>query len=192
MQFPFGRGAGAARRGRTMRRAALAAAGLLALGACSPTFNWRALRIPDTPLSALMPCKPQSAERTLPLVGVPTVMHMLSCEAGGHTFALAWAGLDDASKVPDALEGWRAGALAAIKVANAPAGTDSDTNWVPLLPGIPELRGVQAEGTGPSGQPVRMHGVYFARDAQVFQAAVYGQTLSDEALSMFFEGLKLP
>ncbi len=164
---------------------------LLALGACSPTFNWRELRPQGTPLLALMPCKPEAAERTLPLDGVPTAMHMHSCEAGGHTFAVAWAQVSDASRVPAALAGWRAGALAALHV-DAALAADARTQWPVVVPGAKVQHGVQAEGTGPGGQHAHMRAAFFSSGPQVFQAAVYGTRLSDDVLATFFEGLRLP
>lgn len=163
---------------------------LLALGACSPTFNWRELRPQGTPLLALMPCKPEAAERTLPLDGIPTVMHMHSCEAGGQTFAVAWAEVGDESRVPAALAGWRAGALAALRV-DATMAADARTQWPAAVPGAQVQQGAQAAGLGPDGQRTHMRGAYFSQGRQVFQAAVYGARLSDEALVTFFEGLKL-
>ena len=62
---------------------------LLALSACSPTFNWRELRLEGAPLQALMPCKPETAQRSVPLMGKPTALHLLACAIGGVQFAIA-------------------------------------------------------------------------------------------------------
>jgi len=179
-------------------RSARALAGLLlvvtaglALGACSPTFNWRDLRPTGTPLQALMPCKPELAERTLPLAGVPTVMHMHSCEAGGQTFAVAWADVADATGVAEILAGWRAGSLAAIRVDPVTA-AKADTDWTVTVRGAQLLLGLQATGLNPQGKTVQMRAAYFSKGTQVFQAAVYGPMLPDEVLTTFFEGLRLP
>ena len=43
----------------------------------------------------------------------------------------------------------------------------------------------------PQGRPVQSRAVYFAKGTQVFQAAVYGPRLPDEALDAFFAGLQL-
>lgn len=164
---------------------------LLALIACNPTFNWRELRLAGTPLQALMPCKPETAERSVPLGGAPTVLHMQSCKAGGLTFAVAWAELPDAAAAPATLADWQRASLAAIRVDPA-LQPDAAHRWAAAVAGSTLAQGVTAQGTDPLGQPVQTRAVYFARGAQVFQAAIYGPALSDEVSTTFFDGLKLP
>ncbi|MFN7122871.1 MAG: hypothetical protein ACK4NM_12660 [Hydrogenophaga sp.] len=163
---------------------------LLALAGCYPTFNWRELRPEGTPLQALLPCKPETAERTVPLGGAPTVLHMHSCKTGDLTFALAWANATDAAATPALLNEWQRASLAAIRVDPARQ-TDPAHHWAATVAGASSVQGVIAQGTDPQGQPVQARAVYFARDAQVFQAAIYGAA-SDEVRTTFFEGLKLP
>lgn len=170
-------------------RAATLAALLLGASACSPTFNWRELRVDGTPLLALLPCKPESATRPVPLGGAsaaPTDLHMHSCETGGLRFAVAWADVGQAAQVAPALVAWRSASLQAIRVAPAAAG-----DWPVKLAGADPVQGVQVQGTDPQGQPVQTRALYFARGTQVFQAAVYGPRLPDEAVDAFFGGLQL-
>jgi len=170
------------------RAAGLAA--LLAVSACSPTFNWRELRLDGTPLQALLPCKPESATRAVPLDGTPTELHMHSCEAGGLRFAVAWADVGDVAQVPVALAAWRSASLQAIRVVPPPV-DDSSTQWGVTVAGAPAVQGVSAQGQDPQGQPVQTRAAYFAQGTQVYQAAVYGAKLSDEAVDGFFAGLRL-
>jgi hypothetical protein len=172
------------------RPGALAAMCLLALSACYPTFNWRELRPEGTPLQALLPCKPETAERTVPLGGVPTVLHMHSCKTSGLTFALAWANTVDAAAVPAVLSDWQRASLAAIRVDPA-LHTDPAHRWNAMVAGASQAQGITAQGTDPQGQPVQARVAYFARGTQVFQAAIYGAG-SDEVNTTFFDGLKLP
>ncbi len=170
-------------------RAVALAALLLSVSACSPTFNWRELRVDGTPLLALMPCKPESATRPVPLGGAgaaPTELHMHSCEAGGLRFAVAWADVGQPAQVAPALAAWRSASLQAIRVAPAAA-----CEWAVKLAGAGPVQGVTAQGIDPQGQPVQSRAVYFAQGTQVFQAAVYGPRLPDEALDAFFAGLQL-
>ena len=60
------------------------------------------------------------------------------------------------------------------------------------VPGAVQTLGVQASGRHPAGGAVQTRAVYFARGAQVFQAAVYGERLPPQALDAFFAGLRLP
>ncbi|QHE83827.1 hypothetical protein [Hydrogenophaga sp. BPS33] len=163
------------------------------LGACSPTFNWRELRLQGTPLQALMPCKVEIASRPVSLDGgTPVELHMHSCDAGGLTFALSWAELGDATRVPAALAGWRRASLSAIRVD--PARVDEPaTQWSAGVPGATQVMGLTALGTDPRGQPVQMRALHFVRESKMYQAAIYGPALKDaNVTSAFFEGLKLP
>ena len=62
---------------------------LLSLAACSPTFNWREVRPEGTRLNLLLPCKPDKAQKVVPLGGRATSLSMLGCDAGDATFAVA-------------------------------------------------------------------------------------------------------
>ena len=169
---------------------AAALAALLTLGACSPTFNWRELRLDGTPLLALMPCKPESAKRAVPLAGTPTELHMHSCEAGGLRFAVAWADVGNAAQVAPALAAWRSAGLQSLRAAPTPA-DDPATQWAVAVAGAPSVQGVKAQGQDPQGQPVQTRTAYFAQGSRVFQAAVYGAKLPEEAVEPFFAGLRL-
>lgn len=177
---------------RRLRSLGLALFAGLALSACSPTFNWRELRPEGTPLQALMPCKPESATRLVPLDGgAPTELHMHSCDTGGVTFAVAWAELGDAARVPAALAGWRRASLGAVRVDPARA-DDPASAWAAAVPGATQTLGLAAQGSDHQGRPVQVRAAHFARGTQVYQAAIYGPTLRDEVSSPFFDGLKLP
>lgn len=167
-------------------RAVFAAALLLWASACSPTFNWREWRVDGTPLLALLPCKAESASRPVPLGGAdaaPSELHMHSCEAGDLRFAVAWADVGQPAGVAAALAAWRQASLQAIRATG--------TDWPVTLPGADAVQGVQAQGRDAQGRAVQTRAVYFARGSQVFQAAIYGERLNDEALDAFFSGLSL-
>jgi hypothetical protein len=168
------------------------AAGVLVLGAsllggCSPTFNWRELRLEGAPLLALMPCKPDTASRSVPMLGQPTELHMHSCEAGGLTFALAWAKVGDAGSAAAALEQWQAASLASIHASPGAA-----SSWTLDLPKAEQIRGSKAQGTDHRGQPLQSQVAYFSQGSWVFQAAVYGSRLPEQATTPFFDGLIFP
>lgn len=163
----------------------------VALSACSPTFNWREARLEATPLQALMPCKPETAQRSVPLAGSPTELHLFACETGGLQFAIAWAEVAAPTQASQALAAWRSASLQAIGVRSLP-GDEASTAWVATVPGATQTLGVQASGQNPAGGAVQTRAVYFARGTQVYQAAVYGERLPAEALEAFFGGLRLP
>lgn len=163
------------------------AAVVLALSACSPAFNWRTVRPESSGLQALMPCKPDEARRDTPLGGAVTPLNMLSCEAGGATFALAWADLGQPERVPAALVQWRAASLISLKAA-----PEAARSWTQLVPGAERAEGIDVQGVRHDSSATRAQVLYFARGARVFQAAIYGSAVGPEEVSTFFEGLQLP
>ncbi|MES2511707.1 MAG: hypothetical protein V4625_17425 [Pseudomonadota bacterium] len=167
--------------------AVLAGSVLLALQACSPGLNWRDVRPDDTGLVLLLPCKPDKAQKTVPLGGAPTEMTMLGCDAGGATFAIASADIGDAGKAAEVLAQWQKLTLANMKAtAGAPV--------VPLkvvgAAAAPQAVLVKAQGQRADGQPVTGQGAYFARGSKVFQAVMYAAKPSAESSETFFSSLK--
>ncbi|QCB47375.1 hypothetical protein [Hydrogenophaga sp. PAMC20947] len=163
---------------------------LIGVAACSPTFNWRELRPEDTPLEALMPCKPESATRPVPLLGAPIQLHMYSCETGGLTFAIAWAELAEAGQVRAALSQWQTASLAAIQVK--PTDSERHENWAVKVAGAAEVQGVKAQGIDHLGQKLHSQMAYFWKDRKIYQAAIYGAKVDSTVSATFFDGLELP
>ena len=171
-------------------RCALLVATVFAAG-CSPAFNWREVRPDNTRLLALLPCKPDKAEKVVPLGGRPTPLAMVGCSTGGATFAVAVADIGDAGRAANVLSQWQALTLAnmkaaptseasPLKVPNA-AGTP-----VALFPVLLHGRGQQADG-----QPVEGWMAYFAQGSQLFQVVVYASKLPAGVADTFFASLKL-
>jgi hypothetical protein len=87
----------------------LIAVALLAISAaCTPAFNWRDVGFDSLPVTALLPCKPDRATRTLPIAGVPRAMVMAGCAAGGATFTVAVVTVDNASQIAQAEQALKA------------------------------------------------------------------------------------
>jgi hypothetical protein len=162
---------------------AAAAVGLLA--GCSPTFNWREVRPDQTRLALLLPCKPDKAEKVVPLGGRPTTLRLLGCDAGGATFAIAAADLGDAAQIANVLTQWQALTLTNMK-AGAPQATALAMKGAAPSPApvLVKAQGQRADGTAVSGQAV-----YFAQGTQVFQAVVYADKLAPEVAETYFASL---
>jgi hypothetical protein len=170
----------------TTRALALSAGALVA---CSPTFNWREMRPVGAPLLLLMPCKPEIATRSVPMLGQPTELHMHSCTTGGLTFALAWTRLGDADakRAFEAIGQWQVASLASIHAAPGAA-----SDWPLALPRADQVRGTKAQGSDHLGKPLQSQVVYFSQGPWVYQAAVYGVKLPEQTTTAFFDGLTLP
>ena len=178
----------------------------LLLAACNPVLNWRETRIKDTGLVTMLPCKPDEGARVVPLGGRDVSLHMVGCDAGGATFAVAYANLDKSSAPDAVLAQWRTATLAnmgAVASREVPlgappsamsSGMPSSTSSAPpramSSAGSTGLMLVTAQGRRKDGSAVAMQGAWFAKDAQVFHAVVYAERISPEVTEAFFSGLR--
>lgn len=169
------------------RMACVALLGAL-LGACSPSLNWRQVRPDGVDMTLLLPCKPDRANKTVPLGGRSTRLSMTGCEAGGAMYALAVADLDDASQAAPVLAQWQSLTLSHMR---ASASTQRPIP-VPGADAQPAPTLVSARGIHPDGQAVEGQALYFARGARVFQAVIYAPRIDPDAAETFLSSLKLP
>jgi len=143
----------------------LCAAVVGVLTACSPTLDWRVVPISGTGVQASLPCKPDRVQRSVELAGAPVDLQMSGCEAGGATFAVACAAVQDPAQTSAALTHWRAAVLASMQApAEGHAGAPQDTPFVP--PGalhIPASVRSVVQGRAPDGSSVIAQAVWFAR-----------------------------
>lgn len=176
-----------------VRRPVGLAGAVLVLAACNPTFNWREVRPDNTALSLLLPCKPDKAEKTVPLGGQPVALLMLGCDAGEVTFAVAVADIGDVSRAETVLAQWQALTLANMKAG--PAGTGPGASQVtPFRPagmagGAPALM-VKASGQRADGRAVAGQAAYFSRGSQLFQVVLYAGVIDAEVAETYFSSLK--
>ena len=152
------------------------------LAACSPTLNWREVRPEGTRLALLLPCKPDKAQKTVPLGGPATPLSMLGCDAGGATFAVAVAQLGDAAQAAPVLAQWQSLALANMKAGPAQVAPLKVSGAAAVL--------VKAQGRRPDGAVVEGQAAYFAQGAQVFQVVLYADRIAPEVAETFFSSLK--
>ena len=163
----------------------LGLAALGALGACSPTFDWRSVPLPDTQLGAELPCRPARFQRDVTVAGVPLKLFMLSCEAGGVTYGVATADVVDPARVEPVLAALVDSARAGIR------GNGTVGDWQPA--GATPFHGNASgrlRGTRPDGVQVDEAIHVFGRGTRVYEATAIGAALSDAATKPFEEGLR--
>lgn len=157
---------------------------LVGLSACSPTFNWREVRPQGYSLTALWPCKPETAQRTVVLEGAAVELTMLSCEAGGVTFALGALRLPAGLEAPVVLDAWKRATLTSLKASNGAVAV-----WSPPV-AVQGLRlGWVAQGQRHDGTPVQAHGLGLHWSREAYQLVVYGAP-SKDVLTTLLDGLK--
>lgn len=169
-------------------RPATAIATLLAtalIGACSPTFNWREVRPTESGIGTLMPCKPETAERAVPLGPTPVVLHMSSCDTGGLTYALAWAELGEGVDPDAAQSTWESASRQSLRAVGP--GTAVPVN----VPGAAMATKVTLAGQNHQGKTTDAQVTYIRQGRRLYQAAVYGHPLPEDALGPFFDNLRV-
>lgn len=166
---------------------------LASLAACSPVFNWREVPLGGDGVTALLPCKPDRATRTLTLGGDQVELEMAGCQAGGATFALARTPVADLAQARARLAAWRAatraqwdGATIDEQAASLPRALEA--------PAPVALRARDPSGQRGSAQGRMLWFVHAAKNGRlaVYQATVLGEPASAEASTTFFEGIHLP
>jgi hypothetical protein len=177
---------------RAVAGAVACAAAVVQLTACSPTLDWRDVRLPAAGLTLLFPCKPQSQERVIGLAERDWSAALMVCDAGDLTFsalvlsptttdttgsgASPAAALD--ALVQSAVQRWGP----ADGPAAAPAGL--------AIPA--ELGAIWARHRrgGTDGQVVMTQAVFMASGDRLVQISVHGAALQQAALENFFGQLR--
>lgn len=155
--------------------------------ACAPALDWRQVQPPGWSLTAALPCRPDRAERTLPLAGAPVVLGLWSCSADGHVFAIASADVAEPARVGPALQ-----ALAEAARANLAAQVESDQPaLVRGMTPYPQARHLRLAGRRPDGQALREQMLVFARGTRVYQATVLGAQVDEARVRPLVEALEL-
>ena len=161
---------------------------LAVLAGCTPTFNWRLVRPEGSGVAALLPCKPDSAVRQVPLAGRESSLSMLSCEVADVKFALAALQLPSGLAPAEAAVAWQQ--ASAVSLQAQPSATSS---WAPSVPRLPqgvEVKGWQVSGKRHDGRPVQAMALQVLRPAEVVQLVVYGAA-SPEVLQALWEGVQV-
>lgn len=159
----------------------------LGLSACSPTYNWRTWSGASTPLQAVVPCKPDVAQREVVMGDAVAQLHMHSCDNDGLRFVLAWLVVPNTFEAQQIMSHWQKASAQSLKAQSAPQAMGR-----PSVPGATSTAWWLMNGLDHKGQAVQNQSVYFSDGRLVYQAAIYGQRWNEEALAPFWEGLKLP
>ena len=158
---------------------------LLGLLACSPSLNWRT--VPVAQLVALLPCKPDHAERQVALDRAQRTLSMWGCEAGGALFAVSHLRVDAPATPAQVIDAWQ---LAALR--NMPGASPQALPFnAPALAGQAPVSGamVRASGKRADGQAVQAQLAWISRGTDVYHLAVYAPELTPAMTETFFTEL---
>ena len=172
---------------RTLKPLAVGLVLLAGLTACAPAHDWRELRPEGSTVQFMLPCRPSVLERKVRLAGREVKLNLHACSAGGQTWALAEADMQDATLVTAALQELR-------NTAQGNLGAASGTVVAWAAPGAtpnPAAVRLALQGRLPDGKAAQEHVAVFAHGTRVFQATALGEHLPEEALDTFFSALRL-
>lgn len=186
----------------------LGGATVLCLAACAPALNWREVKPAEAQgLVALFPCKADTAVRRLVVPGLEgeaVDLHVLSCQAGGMTWALSHLDAGTPQRLTQALPAldqalWRNLAPSQNQQAQrqdlGPAhikGADTHAasrQWL--------LKGIRPVSTS-RVEPVQVKAWTFARGLTAFQASVWKNStdgallVDDPTVEAFVQGFNFP
>ena len=160
---------------------------LAVLAACSPTLNWREVRLAGSSVQLLMPCKPDSHERRLLLAGKPERLALHVCSAGDQTWSLAFADLGDPARLGDVMQ-------QLLQAARANVSASGSTQAAALrVPGATPHDASQSQafrGRLADGKAVQMQVAVFAHGTQVFQATALGPELPADGVHTFMDSIR--
>ena len=161
--------------------------GAMLLQGCSPPLNWRDVRLDQSSVLALFPCKPERAAREVAMNNQTLTLSMLACDVDDTKFALAYADTPDPEKTGPLLASWKT-----VTLDNMRATVPQE---VPVnIKGVtgPPATGVMANGRRPDGTAVVLQAVWFASGSRIFQASVYSDVARSQVAETYFAGLRLP
>lgn len=154
---------------------------------CTPALDWRELRLANSGLTVLFPCKPTSHARRVRLGPDAVRLELHACTAGGMTWAVALADMQDPARVGPALTQLRTAAADNLSAAPAQLLALKVEGATPN----PASERVQFQGRMPDGRAVTEQVAVFAKGTRVFQAVAVGEKLDAEAADGFFGSLRL-
>jgi hypothetical protein len=167
--------------------------------ACTPALNWREVRLDG--LSALLPCKPDQAERSVRLGTTDIQMDMAGCEAADALYAISHVRAQDAAQASTLLAEWRAATLAnlrassvqpyAFKLAKVTDGAYQVPYGATVVAPNGEWEMLWVQGQRPDAGAVQARLAWFALGADVYHVAVYGAQLGPQTVDMLYSDLRL-
>jgi hypothetical protein len=149
--------------------------------ACTPALNWRAVQLGQ--LSTLLPCRPDTATRPIPLAGQTVSMDMAGCEVAGTLFAISRVRAADATQAVAWLAEMRAASLANVQMMaihpEANSG-DEQTSFDVLV-----------DGKRADGLALQARFKWQVLGNEVYQIAAYGQSLKPEQTEPLLREMRL-
>jgi hypothetical protein len=169
--------------------------GLLGLSACQPSLNWRASQLEGSALRFELPCKPDKTVRTVSMAGQALELSVAGCEAEDAVWAVMSTQAPASVDRNELIKGWRQATLQNMRATEV-----QEATWTPPKSALEGAVRVLAKGTGPNGQALIAHAVWFSHlegnQLRMVHAVVYQNNVkksqSQQSADPFIESFKLP
>ncbi len=156
----------------------------MSLMACTPALNWRETTLGR--MTALLPCKPDTATRQVDMGRERVAMAMAGCEAGGAIYAISHVHAIAGRSLK--LQGiWLAATLANMQATQA----DARVQELRVKGDVVSVQRLEVPGKRPNGQPVRAQLAWIVSGDDIFHLAVYADSLAGDVHDTFFTEINI-
>jgi hypothetical protein len=155
---------------------------------CTPSFDWRDVRIDGTPLAAQFPCRPVKQARAVTIAGASVTWTLQLCTTAGVTFAVGTADLADPNLLQPAL---RELADRALENLAAPTVRAEAAALVPGSTPNQAARRLLLEGRRVDGARVTEQLVLFAHGTRIYQVTALGQSPPAAVIDTFVASIRV-
>jgi hypothetical protein len=161
----------------------------LLLTACGQGMNWREVRFEGQPDRVLLPCKPEQAERKVPLGEQTALLHMKGCEAQGLQFTWSQLELPVSTTADRVLAAWQQASLVSL---GADAQQARQAQILHIKGAAPSPAATQLDAHATSGN--QAHFIWWLRDNRAYQLAIYSNrdAIATGVIQNLTEGIELP
>ena len=152
-------------------------------------------------LVALLPCKPDHAERRVQLGSADLMLQVSGCEASGALYAISHVRVADPRQLEPTKNEWRQATFAtlqagsvqtqALQLARPPAGQTRTVRPIggATLDAAFSLEKLQ--GKRPDGSAVQAQMAWLAKGQDLYHVAVFATKLDNEMTELLFSELRL-
>lgn len=153
----------------------------ISLAACAPGLNWREVTLGR--LTSLLPCKPDTATRTVQLAGQELRMEMAGCEVGDALYAISRIQAGDATQASAVLGALRQASLQTVRMQALHPQPNSGNSATSL--------DVRVDGQRADGRPLQVRFRWLLRDDEVYQIAAYASVLRPEQIDPLMDEARI-
>ena len=152
-------------------------------------------------LVALLPCKPDHAQRQVQLGSLNTTLQVSGCETAGALYAISHVRVADPSQLKPTKNAWREATFATLqagsvqteplRLAKPRAGQAYTVPSAGDAASHAELSLEKLEGKRSDGSAVQAQMVWLAKGQDLYHVAVFGTRLDKEKTELLFSELRL-